>query len=983
MVPCILRREDCLKGSELAKRLQLHFCSTTGKDGTTATAAPNPNLSGGVSSSHHSTVTTMAASSTEVSPFWNSIPPSTVGAEKEEGACLVRPERELSPFERVFTSHPPVLESLLAQLPTRSILDLSHTSVYLRNFLQRYPLAWRTLSFRLPQPTVILGSPGIETPESKERQSKAYALDGLLIQKIIPHATILKSLDLCNTAVSGVALVSDVLNKRKSTLEHLSVRGCKNVSIKYHIVPFLQLNNPHHNPWAEKLALKSLYTYRCRHHRRRPYLPSSLMRRDSDSEPTHELIDICHQLGIWTDTAWCPTPGARCYRRKDYHGTRATPGTLEVWVPFDRLWRSGNRIGPSGEKTVSQEHRPDGRLWEDNELGHDGEALGTEKDSARGEGKYLPSHLRQSHTVFVEDVKCQQCGDDILERCETCSIKMHCMGCRKTLCGSCAFNRPIPRSRTKPRQSTAMPPYPDGFAMHGQGFADHMLFASTYHSPQPRRPAVNRQRNRYWWAPGATRSPNMMNELPDDSDSDDPDTMAMAFGNGSNFPLLPIPLTMPLKLNMHWCCLEPAFSGGGGVNFLGPRLGGAGSDRYRAVPLPKKREYEDPDFIHSLVPPENIAKLKNMRLYEEIIGENVDILPHLLRDSLELQTNTCPRSLCQECYKSFRWKVACRGCDRPLCKEHDFRGLKVRKCGYRDLETERDFMRNPPVDVPQERREAWDRLRIPKFKATESGTSTPMPGDEWEDLGAETDGQMARINSIASSSAESSQLLLVPPVPSIPGVPSDRPSSSITNFDMTATLATLPPRSVPGPSATPRQRSVSLSGLQDRAAVATMHEGVSAANMEEHRKRFLLPAQPGGCHPVQWQGCGAYFCQQDRPVGDIRGRCSVAMRECGECNVLVCEFCLTAPNTPAQCPCSFCTSIYHCPVCAQKPAIKSQCVRGEELAAIEAARERERLSVKREVEARERADAVATAAGEFLEGLEHDHLVAVAEVEDI
>jgi hypothetical protein len=69
----------------------------------------------------------------------------------------------------------------------------------------------------------------------------------------------------------------------------------------------------------------------------------------------------------------------------------------------------------------------------------------------------------------------------------------------------------------------------------------------------------------------------------------------------------------------------------------------------------------------------------------------------------------------------------------------------------------------------------------------------------------------------------------------------------------------------------------------------------------------------------------------------------------------------------------------------QKPGIKSQCVRNEELAAIEAARAHERLRLKKEIEARERADEVATAVGEFLDGVEHDYqfdsLVTIAEEE--
>src|SRR5690242_6027338 len=245
----------------------------------------------------------MSPQSTATDLFWHCEPrpapdpaPSVpAGASREKGK-----ERALSLFESVVTAYPPVLESLLSQLPTAALLELYHTSRHLRGFLRRYPLAWKTLSYRLTQPAVTVGSPGNETPDGRERQSKQYSFDALRKQIIAPNGTRITSLDLCNTAVSGIALVGSVLAPHIDTLQHLSVRGCKNVSIKYHIVPFLEPYTLQDAPWLRsQLALKSLYTYRCRHHRRRPYLPSSLIRRDSDSDPTHQLIEICHQLGIW------------------------------------------------------------------------------------------------------------------------------------------------------------------------------------------------------------------------------------------------------------------------------------------------------------------------------------------------------------------------------------------------------------------------------------------------------------------------------------------------------------------------------------------------------------------------------------------------------------------------------------------------------------------------------------------------------------
>jgi hypothetical protein len=48
-----------------------------------------------------------------------------------------------------------------------------------------------------------------------------------------------------------------------------------------------------------------------------------------------------------------------------------------------------------------------------------------------------------------------------------------------------------------------------------------------------------------------------------------------------------------------------------------------------------------------------------------------------------------------------------------------------------------------------------------------------------------------------------------------------------------------------------------------------------------------LPCNPR--HPVQWEGCGAYFCQYPRPVGDNRPQCPAMLKECSECAVLVCD----------------------------------------------------------------------------------------------
>ncbi|KAF2036537.1 hypothetical protein EK21DRAFT_105855 [Setomelanomma holmii] len=864
---------------------------------------------------------------------------ATADTTKSAGKAPVAQHAPLSLFESVITAYPPVLESLLAQIPTAALLDLYHTSRHLRDFLRKYPLAWRTLSFRLPQPAVTVGSPGNETPDNRERASKAYSFDALLKQIIAPNGTRLTSLDLCNTAVTGIALVGSVLAPRIDILQHLSVRGCKNVSIKYHIVPFLEPYTLKDAPWMQNdLALKSLYTYRCRHHRRRPYLPSSLIRRDSDSDPTHQLIEICHQLGIWTDTAWCPSPGGRCYRRKDYHAGRAGPQNMEVWVPFDRLWRSSNRIGPvEGTKTLGDH---DGRLWEISETGQDGEPLGTENGHFQGEGKHVPAHLRRSHNIFVEDVKCSQCNDSILERCESCSVRMHCMGCRKTLCASCAFNRPIPRKRVKTRHFANLA-FGDSSTLGGTLGQASGSFASL----EDRSNEEKVDRNRFWWAPGATRSPNLMNESANDDDSSDSEDG----GNLNNgLPNLQANRDPP-KLNMHWCCLEPIFSGGGGIAVLGTGLGGRGADKIRAAPLPRTKHYEDPDFSNQLRPVDYIRELKNNGLYEYVLGEDVDILSYLRQDNLELQQQTCPRGLCQDCYRSFRWKVSCRACKNPICKEHDFRALKVRKCGYRDMHTERDHVRahNEP---PQ-------RLVIPEFNPNRASTPDPERTPRAsQDLFSTADNE----SESSETPMSQSQVLVAW------SAPSSIEMTASTSFNSTATnepfalASTLP--FVPVSSARPR--SFSVSGVRGRLFETVTHKSPRPQIPNSITNPLPLPCNPR--HPVQWEGCGAYFCQYPRPVGDNRPQCPGILKECSECAVLVCDPC--AANNPS-CTCTFCTVNYHCPTCTRKPSVRNKCRLEAELQAKKEAELRALAKLEKDREERGQADELAGAMNEFFNAL--------------
>ncbi|KAF2796200.1 hypothetical protein K505DRAFT_238316 [Melanomma pulvis-pyrius CBS 109.77] len=865
---------------------------------------------------------------------------TTSVAETVSHGDLVKPAATLSLFESVVTAYPPVLESLLAQIPTAAVLDLYHTSPYLRDFLRHYPLAWRTLSFRLPQPAVVVGSPGNETPDGRDRQSKAYSFDALLKRVVQPYGKILTSLDLCNTAVSGIALVGSVLAPRLGTLQHLSVRGCKNVSIKYHIVPFLEPYTLKGSPWTQKdLALRSLYTYRCRHHRRRPYLPSSLIRRDSDSDPTHQLIEICHQLGIWTDTAWCPTPGGRCYRRKDYHAGRAGPQNMEVWVPFDRLWRSSNRIGPvDNGKTLGT---TDGRLWEISETGQDGEPLGTENGTFKGEGKHVPAHQRKSHRIFVDNVKCAQCDDVILERCESCSVRMHCMGCRKTLCASCAFNRPMPRKRVKTRHFTNLAFGPGATV----GSTLSQASGSSASLVDQNRNGKAQTTNRFWWAPGASRSPNLMNESAHDDDSSDSEDG----GNLHNGLPIPPANREPPKLNMHWCCLEPTFSGGGGIAVVGNGLGGRGADKIRAAPLPRTKQFEDPDFANQLRSVDYIRELKNNGLYEYVLGEDVDILSYLKQDSLDLQAHTCPRGLCQDCHRSFRWKISCRTCKNPLCKEHDFRALKFRKCGFRGMHTEREYARMHN-ETP--------RLVIPEFNPNSASAKDPEQTPTASSSSQHQSSSGENLEPLEATAMSQSQILFPPSAPTAVDMSA---STSLSSHASTADPL-LSSSSLPFvPVSNSRPRSFSASGVRSRNSGSWPN---SPRVPNTISNPLPLPCHPR--HPVQWEGCGAYFCQYPRPMGDNRNQCPAILKECSECAVLVCDQCAALNPT---CSCTFCTGRFHCPHCSRKKEVKAQCRLEDEIQAKEEADRRAENKKIKELEERGQADDMAETVYEFFNSL--------------
>lgn len=824
-------------------------------------------------------------------PFWD---PQDRPADDHAGGVR-RLERSLSPFEKLISTHPPILESLLLQLPTPALFHLYHTSNYLRSFLQSYPTAWSYLSFRLPATSVASaqGSPGSENSPD-QRPSKPYALDQLLLMVVTPFGTRLRTLDLDNSAVSGYVLTSAVLPQRRETLEHLSVRGCKSVSLKYHVVPYLTVFGlqrkasgvPKQLQRRSELALKSIYTYRCRHHRRRPYFPQSLLRRDSDSDPTHELIKICHELGIWTDTAWCPTPGGRCLRRKEYHIGRSPSSPREAWVVFDRLWRSGNRFGSSEESSaVLLQH--DGRLWEQKEWGHNGEALGTGEDYRIGEGKTKAAHLRESHRRFVEGFKCDQCRDPIAERCEQCSVRMHCLGCRKTLCASCAFDQPLPKKRRKNQQASI-------------------------DQNEGERGASQPAKHEFWWAPGAYQSPNLMQEGSEDEQNP-----------ADNNNVTVIDHRAPRKLKFQWCCLEPIFSGGGGIAFVGPGMSGPGAGRIRTAPLPRGHGWEDPEFVPSMAETFPASAYGNIATpdYTSADGNNT-MLRWFLRGPEELHASSCPRNLCQECYNTMGWQAACQACKKPLCLEHDLRGLKMRICGYRDLTIEKAALREP-------------------LQAQETSTEPEPPSDTGN---PKVTGRQAieiarnylKVLNDPQRSQELASLIVLHNADD-----SDLPDASGNDN-----------RSIATSSSTPED---------DNRSGQSSKTGSRSSSQQPHSIN-----SPKSVRIQQWQGCASFFCQQFRSIGDHRNRCTGLLKECGTCGVHVCQDCLVT-NPP--CTCTYCSERYNCPNCYRKLDLGVCRKAIEERERQRKAKEAELVRLTR-ILSRKLADEIAGQLGDFFAGLE-------------
>ena len=789
----------------------------------------------------------------------------------------------LSRFESIIASHAPILESLLLQLPTSALLSLYHTSRFLRSFLQSYPIAWKYLSFRLFSNTSARSSQGVTNNdtlnESTTLRSKPFALDLLLAGVFLPFSTRLCNLDLDNTAVSGQTLTA-ILPLQRGTLQHLSIRGCKNVSLKYHIIPYLNVFglqrasdafNPSHRP--EKLSLKSLYTFRCRHHRRRPYFPNSLQRRDSDAEPTHELIRLCHDLGIWTDTGWCPTPGGRCLRRKEYYAGRGTENRGEVWVVYDRLWRCSNKLGKMDGKVYKTRKRQ-GLMWEEIEEGEDGEPIGVGSPE-KGEGKMVPAHLRRSHKVFVEGYKCYDCGTAISERCEICSVRMHCMGCRKILCASCAFSRPLPERSAKSSNES------------GADSAEN----------------DTEQKDLFWWAPGETRSPNLMQEIP----------------NGNpNTPGFP-------KLRLQWCCLQPSYSGGQGFTFVSNGIDRDRASRLRTAPLPQGKGWEDPEFARLRRGDEAFPKPLCGSCDKEdfnLKDGHEQVLYWLKRGLANDDDPDCSRSLCQSCYVTLGWQARCQSCLESFCFQHDVQGMKMKICGYRSLSSEKAFLRSQFM-----KSRPWKyACRI--FNSP--GLSAMLAG-YFKEKGF---GENAVVEQLIQFSPSSEH--------------KDEPMT-FASEDHARRLIGL---TIYGPK-NMRDVSEALDIWNNLAGFNGIPQELLARKLFLAAKFLVLNNRTltGPDHQRRsWNGCASFVCPDYRSIGDHRPNCPAVVKECRVCEILVCPACI-AKNAP--CDCTYCKENYLCPNCY--PDLRdTACKKAEEIEA----KRLWRIS-------KEEADAILGQAGEF------------------
>jgi hypothetical protein len=526
---------------------------------------------------------------------------------------------------------------------------------------------------------------------------------------------------------------------------------------------------------------------------------------------------------------------------------RAPADTKEVWVVYDRLWRSKNWVGSIEERneasrTVKAPAQRDGRFWEQDENGTEGEALGVGNNKLRyGDGKHLPMHLRRSHREFIEDIRCDNCSSVILERCEQCSVLMHCAGCRKSLCASCAFDRPYTRNRTE-----------DVEIEEGLG---------------------EEKKHKYWWAPGYSVSPCSMQDQDETTNA--------------NGPVLP--QTNPAS-KFKWCCTEPVFSGGGGITF-GPGNSGREFERMRAAPLPKGDGWEDPEF-HSGSEVKDATYLAQEKIPNSRTrlnkADHYDVMHQLLGS--EKQPPPVPRNLCDECYVSKHWKIKCNACSQSLCLQHDLRGLKMRLCGYRDLPSEKEALNRRQKSIENM---TLSLERLKGFLPAQNWSNVP---DFWHKHRSEGLRGLATppdIDDADSTNAELGRGSRIPVLQPTPAEQALLDSAAATSSNNNDNERPNRPSSPSSNATAAASRSTSPAPSEDSVAIPTP----TPEKAFEEQKDDIEP------HP-KWSGCLSFACPQFRGSGDHRQRCSASFKECAGCKVNVCKCC--ADKMPKPCRCDGC-----------------------------------------------------------------------------
>ena len=310
-------------------------------------------------------------------------------------ALCLEPNDALSPLETLLTVYSPTLECLVSHLSTLEKLALSQTSRHLRQILHSYPPFLSHLDLRI----AVFETAQLDTYS----QGTVYNLDRLL--QSLPVDGRIVSLTLDWTAVSGYFLFNKILDRCQNTLEHLSVRGCRKVSIKHHIVPHFvyqtSIQPLAETSWGQprqRPALKSLYVYKARGVRRKPFL---IDRKPADGdEPSRYLTSLCADLGIWLDLALCPTPHLRCPRRREI----LRRGKEKFCVPFDKRWR----VVESNDNLSHTEHLT----------------------------------RRPIEQTMGDGITCFNCSSLIPDRCEACVHQMCCSTCNKPFCHSCSYQTP-------------------------------------------------------------------------------------------------------------------------------------------------------------------------------------------------------------------------------------------------------------------------------------------------------------------------------------------------------------------------------------------------------------------------------------------------------------------------------------------------------------------------------------------------------------